>query len=136
MVVACLALAGCGLVPAAYRVKLSDTSWAVTALDGKSLAGTTTMQFNENGAEGEVTIRTTCGSAQMGIDQDTDGDAITFVEPVRRPSGCSATELATDAEFFNALQAVETWQVDDDNHIRLIGPKPIAATRMAGAGSN
>jgi META domain len=129
VVVTCWALVGCGIVPSAYRVKLSNTSWTVTALDGKSLVGGPTMTFNENGVDGVVTVRTTCGSTQMGIDQDTDGDAITFWNLAPRASACSGTELAADAPFFDALEAVQTWQVDDGNHIRLIGPKEIVATR-------
>lgn len=133
VVLAGLALVGCGVVPSPYRVNLYQTAWTVTALDGEPLAGTTTMSFNEDAV---VTVRSTCGSTQLGVDLDSDGDSIEFWNLAPRPSACPATELAADAAFFDALEAVETWQVDDDDHIRLIGPKEIASTRMPGADSN
>jgi hypothetical protein len=82
------------------------------------------------------TVRTPCGLTRVLFDTHTVGDGITCWNVSPRPSTCSAAERSADNAFFDALGDVESWQVDDEDHIRFIGPNEIDATRIpAGSGT-
>jgi hypothetical protein len=131
----CLALAGCKFLEPAY-VDLYQTAWTVTSLDGSSLDGKTSMSFNENAQNGVVTVRTPCGLIQILFDTDTVGDGIKFWTLAPRPTTCSAAERLADGAFFDALEDVESLQIDDEDHIRFVGSNEIDAARMpAGSGT-
>jgi hypothetical protein len=123
-----LMLAGCGIFPSAYRVRLDSTTWTVTALDGQTVSGAT-IAFNENDIPARVTVRTPCGVTDVSVDMDSDGDGIEF--GIAGPRAlCPVAERQSDDDLLFALERVESWQVDDDDHIRFVGPQKIEATRL------
>ena len=120
----------CDFVPAPYRVDLYQTRWVVDAIGGESIRPGTTMSFNEGGVDGIVAVRTSCGTTQLAMGGDSDGDAIEFYDPeVLEALDCSADQQAADKEFLAALDTVEEWRVRDDDHITLIGTSELALSR-------
>jgi hypothetical protein len=85
------------------------------------------MSFDPSGG---ATVQTPCGETNLNIAMDTDGDALEFATVGPMASSCSEEERSADAALFNALERVESWQVDDDDHIRFVGPEKIEATRV------
>ncbi len=127
--VALLATA-CAIVPSAYRMDLWETSWLARELDGLPVVGRTTMTFNENGVDEVATIRTPCGTTSIGFGLDSDGDEISFADPeaIERLD-CSSEQQIADDGFVAALEGVEGWSVQDDDHILLEGSRRLALTR-------
>lgn len=120
----------CDFLPAPYRLDLSQTRWVVDAIGGESIPPGTTMFFNEGGVDGIVVVSTSCGTTQLGMGGDSDGDAIDFFDPeVLEAMECSADQQATTMELFTALDTVEAWKIRDDDHITLIGTSELALTR-------
>lgn len=120
----------CGFLPAPYRMDLFETRWVVDAIGGQAIPPGTTMSFNEGGVDGIVAVNTSCGTTQMGMGGDSDGDAIDFFDPeALEAMDCSADQQATHRELFAALDSVETWSIRDDDHITLIGTSELALTR-------
>jgi hypothetical protein len=87
------------------------------------------LVFNEGGREALVTLRSPCGTLHLGIDQDTDGDAIGFGEPIQvTTSSCSTEQRGAEARLLDLLPTVGTWSVADSDHIVLKGAGEISLT--------
>jgi hypothetical protein len=131
MALVVLLACGCAIVPSAYRLDLWRTAWVVTELDDAPHPGMTSISFNEEGVENQATVRTTCGTWQIDWGLDTDGDEISLGDPKTMKSlECPPEQQEADAAFFLALDGVEEWTVQDDNHIRFSGTNELSLVRQ------
>jgi hypothetical protein len=96
----------------AYRMTLQDSSWNVTAVNGVPPASQdAVLHLSANNAS---TLRLDCGEVWLAWVQDTDSEGVEFAEN-RVPPACR------DHEVVDALLGIETWSIQDDNHITLMG---------------
>jgi len=131
LAVALLIAIGCAIVPSAYRLDLWKTAWVVSEVDGTPLPGTTSITFNEDEVENKATVRTPCGTRQVDWDLDTDGNEISLGDArLIEQLDCTSEQQAADAAFFAALEGVEEWTVQDDNHVQFSGTKDLSLVRQ------
>jgi heat shock protein HslJ len=118
-------------VPTAYRLDLWKTAWVVSEVDGTPLQGPTSIAFNEDEVENKATVRTPCGTTHIDWGLDTDGDEISLGDPTLiEQLDCAPEEMEADAAFYAALERVEAWTVQDDNHIQFSGTNDLSLVRQ------
>lgn len=60
---------------------------------------------------------------------DSDSNSIGF-EEVTPAVSCGAESAARDQEILDALSLVESWRVDDVDHVRLLAPQVVILERV------
>jgi hypothetical protein len=131
-VLALLALSvvtGCALfkpVPG-QQLDLPGTTWTVASIDGTRLSGNASISFDTGN---QTTIVLACRAVPLGYVWDTDGSALSFSEPPKDVvPGCSPAGTLQDALVLDAVSRVDSWRVETDDLIVLMGQHDLRLAR-------
>ena len=132
LIIASLA-AACGLLetPPAFKLDLSDTTWALVEIDGRATDPGGGATLNISGLDDAV-FQTRCRTITGGLVLDSDGSGWGIIDPVVGPSTCSGGEAAVEQRSVDAFIATEEWAVRSDTEIDLRGSHVLTLTRLGG----
>jgi hypothetical protein len=125
--------AACGLLetPAAFKLDLSDTTWALFEIDGRAIEPGGGATLNIIGLDDAI-FQTKCRTITGGLVLDSDGSGWGVVDPVSGPSTCTGDEAAVEQRSVDAFLATEEWAVLSDTEIELRGRHVLSLTRLGG----
>ena len=126
-------LSACSLfdpVPA-RQLDLTGTTWSVVAIDDRPVPQepATTIGFPDGNPD-LVMVTTSCRAVALEYALDTDGAALGFAAPSTSPEGCSRVEARLDSDLIFALAGVESWKVNTDDQIEMLGLHRIELKRL------
>ena len=122
-------LAACQLVPAPYQIDLYQTQWTIDSIGAQPI-GDSRIEFNPGGVDGIVHVITPCGTTDLGVSQDSDGNILEFGGPSRlAQSTCSTDQAVREAELIEALVDTDSWSIQDTNHITFQGSSDMRLSR-------
>jgi hypothetical protein len=125
--------AACGLLetPPAFKLDLSDTTWALVEIDGRATDPGAGATLNIIGLD-DVVLQTRCRTITGRLVLDSDGSGWGVVNPVAGASRCSGDEAAAEQGSVDAFLAAEEWAVLSDTEIELRGSHVLTLTRLGG----
>jgi hypothetical protein len=122
---------GCDLIdPPFHRMELSGTKWTVVEVGQSQLETSVELVFLD---PYEFEVRSNCGTLSGSYGRDTDASLLEFFGFEDAPTSCGDEEEAERDLVADALRSNVSWEIIDQDAIRLEGSDSMELTRSSGS---